>query len=317
MKTILLVPILYFFFTFQLMAQSPNAARANRATQNMNKVLELSGEQKRTVSTAYLNMYEELGQVQEIKDPKKAEQETKNIRTKFNTTLTNTLTEAQMDKWVDINSKEGNPNLSVKKNSKISVEKRTEIAAKTRAQRLSKQLNLSAKQEQQAYQIYSSNMSKSIVLRPLAKKDPTTAKTERMKLNRELDAAIIAILTDDQKLKLVSDNKGSQVGKSKSNKSSKKSKTFDMADKNTNKVKVLIKQTEAKIKMTDDQRNKFRTAATEKFRALDQLKSNSKGKSEEDKAAAKVRIDAAFDAKIKTIFTKRQLEKLSITKAEN
>ncbi|MFT4665419.1 MAG: hypothetical protein ACI8YQ_002994 [Polaribacter sp.] len=316
MKSIFLIPILFFCLSLQLLAQSPNAARASRATQNMNKVLELSDEQKRAVSKAYLNMYEGLEQIQEVSDKKETDQQTNEIRIKFNNTLTKALDKGQMDKWVKINSKEDNPNIRVKKDPKISTEQRTEMAAKTRAQRLTKQLSLSPQQEQQAYKVYSSKMSKIVALRPLAKKDPTTAKTERMKLNRELDAAIAGILTEDQKVKMENDKKRIQVGKSKSNKGSKKSKTYSMADKNTNEAEAFTKRTEAKIEMTEDQRRKFQAAATEKYRALDYLKANSKGKTAEEKAGAKIRIDAAFETEIKTILTKGQLERLTFTKAE-
>lgn len=315
MKSILLIPFLFFSFSFQLLAQSPNAARASRATENMNKVLELSDEQKRTISEAYVNMYQELEKVKEATEDKDKGDEILEIRTNFNNTLTSSLSKAQMEKWVAINSKEGNSNLWVGKNSKISTEQKTELSARTRAQRLAKQLTLSPKQEQQAFEIYLSNMTRAVALRPLAKTDPVAAKSERMKLNRELNTTITKILTDEQKAKMEKDKKRNKVGKSKSSKSSK-TKVYSMANKSTERAEELTKRTEAKVKLTRDQRNKYKAAASEKYRALDSLKANGKGKTAEEKAAIRVKIVTAFDEKVKTILTAEQLEKLKVKASE-
>jgi len=63
--------------------------------------------------------------------------------------------------------------------------------------------------------------------------------------------------------------------------------------------------------MTDEQKNAYRTAAAEKYRALDGLKIKSKGMSIEERTATQVKIDAEFEQKVKAILSKEQLEMLN------
>lgn len=307
-KSIFLIPLLLFVFSFPLLAQSPDAAKAARATRTMTKELNLSKEQISNVNAIYLKYYRGLEDLK-TKRYNVAEEEKKVIAYDFETSLGTILTKEQLTAWKEY-SVSGKSRIRIEDKSTLTTEDRVKIAAKRKAERMAIKYTLTLEQEEQVFNAYFDKMMKVVALRPLSKKDAKAAKEARRALDKETQKTIDEILTEEQRNAIAATKEARRKARRNpsNNNPNKKKRTYLIKDQNTENASSEADIVSAKLNLSDELKKKYQAAALNRFQAIDRLRNNKKSATE--KAAIRVNIDKKFNEEIATFLTEEQLKKL-------
>ncbi|MFK7808799.1 MAG: hypothetical protein AB8F74_13430 [Saprospiraceae bacterium] len=309
MRPTILISSLILFFSIGAFAQSPNNVRAVKASKQMDKTVALSEDQFTKVNEAYLNMYRKLEDIQSDSEPEKSKASYE-IKADFNNSLTKILNDRQLTKWYEHNGDESTPIKYVNPKNKLSPEEKAQASAKRKAERLSKELNLTEDQKKKVYEAHLAQHSEASALREKAKENPTAVRKERIRLKNELDDTIEQILTEDQKSKK-KELRENQIKKQTRIKDKQKvSQVYTKADKITRRAETQTNHMATRLKMSEDQKTAFRSASIEKFRALDNMKETAKNKTTQEKNALRLEIHENFRTKAAKFLSPEQMEKL-------